>query len=509
MPKTRRPIDPRLQNQVSEINFFTQPTVYCFTRQIAGLPFYFPQDWKYDPRVSNYKGRRPEDKMPPEIAAFGTRGDGKTFGALTGMILHAEEHQKAGFKLPVPWIGVTDTFTSHKLKTVRTLENPLWKGGWRLSDGDHIATYYLNGQALVRIDLFGIEDQGAMDRVRLETVGVWFEEPAPAAVLIQSSGISLDAWLLAGTSSGTSRIPSHFYPKVATLNYPDEDHWTWVRFIKDQAPGTVYYRIPPGERASQEDREMWRRALEGRPDLTRRLLDGQPGVVMMGDQVAAGFDLDKHVDKRQLPFVPGEPLFFGFDFGHTPTCVIGQPIKGEFRVKAGLWMINAGMVQLMEEQVRPYLARFAPWVLRRPDDCAIIGHDPSQGDISDPKGSEADIDNSALMAIQQSLGGGYFEAGPTKWEIRKDALVQTFQRRHVFVEEGQFSADLIKALAGRWYYARSHTNELRSDKPKKPNHPWEDLGDAFIYLLCRYGVVSEINATSSSGKVITNIQPGM
>lgn len=345
------------------------------------------------------------------------------------------------------------------------------------------------------------------------------------------------------------RMPSHFNVKVATENYPDEDHWTWERWkpssnivfthpdklkqlfqaIDQPLPtelnqfpegtppancmgvfeGRVHFRVPVGERASEEDRLSWARALQDRPDLLRRLILGQPGVVMLGDQVAAGFTREAFTTKQAVPFVPGEPLYFGFDFGHTPTCVIAQPIKGVLRIKAALYMINAGMRQLMEDLVRPYLARFAPWVLKSPDDNAMIGHDPSQGDIGDPKGSEADIDNAALLAIQESLGGGWFEMGPTIWEVRKDAVVRIFQRRNCVIEDNPFTADLIRALDGRWYYAKSHTGGLRSDKPKKPNHPYEDLGDAFIYMLCRYGVVTEMDQSMNSGKIICNIQPGM
>lgn len=475
MPKLRRPIDPRLQNQICHMEFDKAYVAWEFLCAIVNGP-------------------------NPEIACFGARGDAKTSTALAGMIEHSKEHHRRGFTLPVPWVGVTDTFTSHKMKTVKTMENPIWMGGWRLSDGDHVATYMLAGSPMVRIDLFGIEDQGAMDRMRMETVGMWFEEPAPSAVMVQSSGISEEAWNLGMTSKTSGpkgRIPSHFGPAIATLNYPDEDHWTWRRWVVKKQSGSIYFRIPPGERASAEDRADWARALADRPDMLRRLLEGQPGVIMLGQQVAQGFDYDHHISKTPLLPKQGEPLIFGFDFGHTPTCIIGQQNGATLEEYASLFLENSGMRQLMEEKVMPWLGRYAPWVLRDPDSHALIGYDPS-GDTT----ADADAEHSALKVIQEILDGGNFESGPVRWPNRRNAL-SIFHRIKGIQFDPVGCEDLIKACNGRWYYPKTHQGDVRSDLPKKPNHPWEDLGDGLIYQLCRAGTVSWNQHERNDVKVFT------
>ena len=426
----------------------------------------------------------PKNASPPqirEIAAFGTRGDGKTWGAFGAMIAHAQLHHAAGYPLPVRWAGVTDTFRSHQEKTHESLMAPGWRGVWGLVDGGHEARCVVDGQTLVRLRLFGIEDQGAMNRLRMETTGLWFEEPAPA--LAMSSGIGVDAWTLGMTSQ---RVASHCKPALITTNYPDEEHWTWQRFVVNAHPGTCYFRIPPGERATPEDRAQWAEALRGRPDLTRRLLTGEPGTVQLGEQVAHGFNYDTHVYLNtfgEMPVLETLPLWFGHDGGHTPTTVIGQRVKGELRILAALSSVHAGMRQHATEVIRPWLARRAPWALV-PSAASNLLHryDPSMA-----TGEQADIDQDAVRVLRETIGGR-FQPGPVDWYGRLGPLNHALNLMHEGRPSLRIDAreckGLITALNGAWYYATDTTGRVTRDiTPKKPNHPHEDYGDAFCYLL--------------------------
>lgn len=410
-----------------------------------------------------------------EIACFGPRGERKTNGFLVGAIEHARKHAESGYELPVKWMSVTDTFQAHKDKTIESMRLPHWKGAWEFSDDNHIAHFVFQNSELVRINLFGIEDQGAMDRVRRECHCVWFEEPAPVAVLIQSSGINETAWLTALTSR---RLPTHAHVSVMTLNYPDEDHWTWQRFIADPQQGTQAFRIPPGENASPKDRAEWARALAGRPDLLRRLLAGEPGTVALGPQVAMGFREDLHISSSRLSVVKGEPLILGWDGGHTPTCIIGQHISGTVRVLASLYAENCGMRQLIGAHVRPWLARKAKWELDRPD-LLLHGGDPTLD-----TGEQADIDQSPVRVINQMLGGQWIP-GAVDWQSRIGPVLALLICHSAVVIDPVDAKPLIQALSGRWYYPQDRNGKVSRDLPKKPNHPWEDLGDAFCYFIGR------------------------
>jgi hypothetical protein len=408
---------------------------------------------------------------------FGPRGERKTGGAHLCMLLHAHLHHHASFPLPVKWVGVTDTFQSHRIKTVRSLEDPCWRGIWKLHADDHLAIATIGGVEMVHCDLFGNEDVGAMDRLRMEMHGLWIEEPAVSTVLVQSSGVGEDAVMLGMTSI---RLPSHCHPTILNSNYPDEDHWTWQRYVVRQHPRTLAFRIPPGECASAEQRAEWTRALDGRPDLIRRLLAGEPGVIALGPEVAVGYNPECHVSATPLEVIPSEPLWMGHDAGHWPTTVIGQRVREQVRVYAGLVTEKAGTRQHLEETALPWLAMHAPWTLHRGGLYHV--YDPSMD-----TGEQADTDQSPMQRIRETLGGSV-QKGAISWPGRRDPMLAVFNVAHygrplLQIAPGPDTELLRKALGGRWYYKKTPQGDILKDLPHKPNHPWEDLGDSFCYLI--------------------------
>ena len=448
---------------------------------MATLPPPSTLDLRFGPTVYDFIETAATGKAS-EVAAFGTRGDGKTWGALGCMVAHAKLHHDAGYPLPTKWLGVADTLASHKAKTHDSLMADGWRGLWRITGEGHIAEFVLDGTCLVSLRLFGVEDQSGMDRLRAESHGLWFEEPAPASMLVQSSGLSASAWGLGLTSL---RLPSHCHPAIMTLNYPDADHWTWQRFVVRKHKGTAYFRIPPGERASPEDRARWAEALADRPDMLRRLLEGQPGTIMLGAQVAIGFNADTHVvyDHPLRPHMEWGPLWIGQDGGHTPTSVIAQRQGGRLCVLASLTSDYAGMRQHVEDLLLPWFGERAPWVMERGRDQAAIHveYDPSLD-----TDEQADIESNPMRVMRKLLPGVY-HPGPVTWEGRLNPMLGAFNRLAgglpILQLDGDACGGLIKALNGAWYYPTTNSGAVSRDLPKKPNHPHEDFGDAFCYLV--------------------------
>ena len=408
------------------------------------------------------------------------------------MLLHARRHHELGYPLPVYWDGVTDTHQAHRLKTVRSLLDPTWQGLWRLKDDAHVAECVVDGSVLVHLDLFGVEDQGALDRLRMEMHGLWFEEPAPASVMVQSSGVNESAWLMGITSQ---RLPSYHHPAIMTLNYPDEEHWTWQRFVANPAEGTAYVRIPPGERASPLDREAWAKALASRPDMLRRLLEGKPGTLMLGKQVAIGFNSDVHV--RPAPPVKDLPVWIGLDGGesHTWVSVIGQRVGPHVRILGALCTEPSGARQHFEHTLRPWLAEHTPWALGQRDLFRCF-YDPAC-DTEDPGDAESNP-----IRTMQALFLGMYRPGPVDWLGRLNPLYSVLNamvQGEPVLQIDPSCRGLIRALDGGWYLATGLDGRVVRDTPKKPNHPHEDFGDAVCYLLAGMAPASPERPSRKAG----------
>ena len=405
-----------------------------------------------------------------EALVVGARGDGKTWSAFGTMLEHARIHHSKGFPLPTRWMSVRDYHERHRTTTIRSIQDPAWHGVWRVTKDEHLGTARIGGQILVEVDFFGIEDQGAMERLKMECHGVHFEEAAPSAVLVDSSGISETSWILAMTSQ---RKPSYCHPALITENYPDEDHWTWQRFAVKQHPGSLLFRIPPGERASAAQRAEWMRATEGRPDLRARLVEGKPGGLLLGFPVTPEYQEGVHWQATPGPLPAAGVVWLGFDFWHHPAVTIAVPTPGgQLQVRLACRMDNADVGALCEERVLPWMASHVPLAWR----VMLTG---------DPTGETGDQSDRSKSAMRRVLS--YFPQA--QWlrvsnePDEREAVVKTHLRRMLSTGEpaiklcGPDAWELHKALSGGWHKTKAGV-VVKSGPEGASSH----VADAAAYL---------------------------
>jgi hypothetical protein len=160
--------------------------------------------------------------------------------------------------------------------------------------------------------------------------------------------------------------------------------------------------------------------------------------------------------------------------------VIGANYQGSVHIYAALWSKRNGTRQHIEQYVKPWLSRFAPWVLEAPN---LMQHrvDPSM-----ETGEQADIDQDPVRVIRELLGGSVL-AGAVSWTARLEpgsALLERFNvstGRPTLQIDREYGQPLVRAMNGLWYFPVIHGHVSR-DLPVK-NHPWSDLGDAFLYAV--------------------------
>lgn len=403
------------------------------------------------------------DSKAFENLLVGPRGEGKSTAGVMAMTQHAID--QAAEVRPIPWAIVRDTFSNLEETTLKAIMKSPLSAALRLSDGNT----RLDFPGLWTAKLMGIDSLADLSKLQGgEYGGIWFEECAPAATEDIGNGIQAEAWEIALTSL---RYPCAQRGQI-TENYPDEDHWTWKRFVLDPVPDSGFFEIQKGENPflPKGIRERWERALKNRPDLARRLLEGKPGTVQLGVAVTSEFIESQHVAKEPLtPFEGGE-LIMMWDFGLNPTCLIAQITpSGHLHFFDAVVGDDIGVERLIRDYIKPLFVSRYPW---KP---LSFYHLP------DPSGKIRSQANeiTAYNIIEEELGGRFDDAlqWPGARECAKSALNRWLQDKRWVQIDKVGCRKLIRALNGGWHYFKSPSGQVIRDKPVKDK--WSHPGDAF------------------------------
>jgi hypothetical protein len=413
-----------------------------------------------------------------EILVHGPRNTGKTHALAAIAMIQAEWHLRAGFHGPLLVAWLHDSLLSAATKTGRSLQLPMWGGLWKLKDDSRRALCTIGGHELVSGDFIGCKDDEANQRLRIEVNLVLGEELV--ASMTDGTGITEQQWDLARSS--TLRLPTRHRLAVAATNPGGPETWPYVRWLKyPTLPRLHAIAVPQTDRMTPEEQAANRAVFAYSPILQKRLADGEWIMAEQGQAVAEGFEQTIHVTAQPLRPSPGLLLGLGWDGGHSPSCVIGQNHQGQLQVYAALNEMNVGVLELIEQQIQPWLLEHAPWVIQNHGIDLVHIIDPN---MATP--GQSTITESAERMILAKLGGRIVR-GPVRWPPRREAVLRVLAPRHeqglipLRIREGLDTDLLVQSLAGRWYYPEANGQVDRTGA-KKPNSPWADIGDAFANL---------------------------
>jgi len=473
-----------------------------------------------------------------ENCFMGPRGEGKTDGGIMAMTYHAAIQDKR--YRPIPWAVVRDTWKNLERTTYRSFMYPTvttslaYQLRGRIKEregGRQLKLVDAKGNAIWIAFLFGMDTPDDLNQLlSMQIGGLWVEEAAPAMQEEIGRGIAEDVWTMgitslrhpimtdkaveflkehgtnvAGMSDQVKRegillgaltrtpyndiVPRNRRAQI-TMNYPSEDHWTWVRFFEEGGADRALFRIPQGENiyVDNQYRENMARSLAGRQDLLDRLVIGRPAHVQLGVAVTPEYHETLnggpwHRSDKVLDPMPNIPVIRFWDGDLHPACHFAQITpRGKF---IGLDTLRApetglGMKQFLDYYVKPMIlnrySNVAKW--RDTGDPTLKDRDPSDSSVT------------AAGMIEKELNTTY-EPGVLRWGPRKEALKELLTKT---LSDGEPMFVLSKheklmhrALSGGWHYNKSSTGKI-SEEPDNSDinsHPAAALSHG-IAKLFRY-----------------------
>ncbi len=367
----------------------------------------------------------------------------------------------------------------------------------------------------------------------LELTGVWINEAREMSKLIVTAALSR-----------TGRYPSKadcpagltWTGLIMDTNPPDDDHW-WYKLAEEgdsdllksimegmpddgrdyswkffKQPGalipeynvegrlTGYQANPKAENVQHQQLgyQYWFRMTIGTdPEWVKVHCCGMYGSVFDGKPVYQGLYNDLvHKSPRPLGVFRGMPLQLGWDFGLTPSCIIGQLTPtGQLRILRELVCTRGGIKQFTENEVKPMLAQLF----------AGMGISPSTGD---PAGNQASQADELTCLKQLGMMGIPTQAASTNDFIPRRQAVINRLTRTIDGQPGLLidpSCKMItKGFVGGYKFERvqvSAEDERFKDTPAKNkfSHPH----DALQYLVLGCDTV-QVFSTVTPPPPVTN-----
>jgi hypothetical protein len=188
----------------------------------------------------------------------------------------------------------------------------------------------------------------------------------------------------------------------------------------------------------------------------------------MGSRSARRFNRSLHVSAQRLTADRG-PVYVGQTLVDVPSTVIAQQsTDGALHVLAAFASEGMGLRRHVETVVKPWFVTNARFALQ--DNRLLLGV------------AEDDLDEQTkwdLLEIVEDALGGFWEKSESKWEARRDAVLELIGKATPGAFRPALQIDpsakiLIEALSGRWTY-ESERRERRTI--------WYHVANAFSLLV--------------------------
>lgn len=406
-------------------------------------------------------------------------GEGKSAALAWSTFYHTRHNPGA------EWALIRDTWENMQATTMKTFFEWFPPG----IAGEFHATKkvfkWASGLAQGEVQFLGMDDpQDASKLMSRSLAGFGIDEPAPA---IGSGGV--DELIFDIGMSRLRQTGMKWYGAKLAENNPDENHWTYRKFVQPGTEGYTVWQPTNPENAHNlpasyyEDlRKIWGH----RPDLLRRFVDGEFGFQQLGKAVTPQWSDKMHLAVGLSP-IPRQQVYILWDFGHNPTAIFTQ------KSPMGAWLIldaivgeNIGVEELIMDMVKPLIAdRYKKMRLQH---------------IGDPAGNEREQTSTSRTAVRyilQELGGSW-RSGPVRTAARIDplqaVLTRTLNGRGLVQVDRERANKVYQALRGGWHYHTARSGLIGTEPVKNEHsHP----GDAMGYGAAILFPLGKINAPKS------------
>lgn len=451
---------------------------------------------------------------------MGPMGSGKTFGSCMRIFTQITQQPVDQFgKRRSRWVAVRNTYPDLEGTTMKDWMELFGAPELGKMNRDYPPTHYLNFSmedgtyVEAEVIFLALDRPDSVRKLRgMQCTGFWLNE-----VKELDEEIVDMCDLRHGRYPNKHEVPGYWHGMIGDTNAPDDHHWYYRKAEVDKPAGWVFLKQPGGLIQVDTPRgKKW--VLNPKAENLQNLPDDYYTAGMQGKKeawikvnlanmyghVSSGRPIYEHdwndtTHVSQYPLVPlpsKQNFYMGWDFGMTPSCIIGQMDGPQLRILDEIIGEGVGIRAFAEDYVIPYVRQQYPGVKLSDFTCYC---DPS-GD--DPRDTEGDSPIEILRGLE-------FEAEPspsnnpeTRWEAVRYFLGRLVGGRPAFLLSPNCDT-LRKGFNGGYQFKRMQVSGTARYSEKADKNMFSHPHDALQYL-CQaarggYNNLSSVPKVTASG----------